>query len=84
MTKYVEIRMLLGGGVKVTDSRKIQRGALLACFLFFFCRLTVRVVSFIHSAVAADVLYRDGMLPGFLLGARTVMTWLSVLTVVVS
>ena len=78
------VRIFFEGGVEVTDSGKRKCGALLACFLFFFCRLTVRVVSFIHSAVAADVLYRDGMLPGFLLGARAVMTWLSVLTVVVS
>ena len=68
----------------MTDSRKIQRGALLACFLFFFCRLAARAASLIHSAVAADVLYREGMLPGLLLGIRAVMTWLSVLTVVLA
>jgi hypothetical protein len=84
MIEYVEIRMLFGGGVEVTNSRKIQRGALLACFLFFFCRLAARAVSLIHSAVAADVLYRDGLLPGLLLGIRAVMTWLSVLTVVLA
>ena len=76
--------MLFEGGVEVTDSRKIQRGALLTCFLFFFCRLAARAASLIHSAVAADVLYREGMLPGLLLGIRAVMTWLSVLTVVLA
>lgn len=84
MIEYVEIRMFFEGGVGVIDNGKIKRGAFFACCLFFFCRLAARAVSLVHSAVAADVLYREGMLPGLLLGIRSVMTWLSVLTVVLA
>ena len=68
----------------MTDSSKGKRNMFLACFLFFFCRLTARGVSFAYSYVSTDILYMDGALPSLLLTVRSVMTWLSVFVTVVA
>ena len=68
----------------MTDSSKGKRNVFLACFLFFFCRLTARGVSFAYSYVSTDILYMDGALPSLLLTVRSVMTWLSVFVTVVA
>ena len=68
----------------MTDNSKGKRNMFLACFLFFFCRLTVRGVSFAYSYVSTDILYMDGALPLLLLTVRSVMTWLSVFVTVVA
>lgn len=68
----------------MTDNGKRRHGALLACVLFFLCRLAARGVSLVYSAVATDVLYMEGALPTVLVCVRSVLIWLSVLVTVVA